>query len=67
MTEAIILIIVLGVTVGILWLAKRHGIVMRVDADGLEALPKELHDQKLTSALSLCGEASAVDATGGCR
>ncbi|WP_303238141.1 hypothetical protein [uncultured Bilophila sp.] len=47
MTEAIILIIVLGVTVGILWLAKRHGIVMRVDADGLEALPKELHEAEM--------------------
>ena len=47
MTEAIILIIVLGFTVGILWLAKRYGIVMRVDADGLEALPKELHEAEM--------------------
>ena len=37
MVEAIILIVVLAVTVGILWLAKRHGIVMRPEADGLEA------------------------------
>ena len=36
MVEAIILIVVLAVTVGILWLAKRHGIVMRPEADGLE-------------------------------
>ena len=43
MVENIILVIVLAVTVGILWLAKRHGIVMRPEADGLEALPKELH------------------------
>ena len=35
MVEAIILIVVLAVTVGILWLAKRHGIVMRPEADGL--------------------------------
>ena len=39
MVESIILIVVLAVTVGILWLAKRHGIVMRPEADGLEALP----------------------------
>ena len=44
MVESIILIVVLAVTVGILWLAKRHGIVMRPEADGLEALPKELHE-----------------------
>lgn len=47
MVEAIILIVVLAVTVGILWLAKRHGIVMRPEADGLEALPKELHEEEL--------------------
>ena len=29
MVETLILIIVLAFTVGILWLAKRHGIVMR--------------------------------------
>ena len=37
MVEAIILIVVLAVTVGILWL----------EADGLEALPKELHEAEL--------------------
>lgn len=47
MVEHIILALVLAVTVGILWLAKRLGIVMRPDADGLEALPKELHDAEL--------------------
>ena len=47
MVEAIILIVVLAVTVGILWLAKRHGIVMRPEADGLEALPKELPEAEL--------------------
>ena len=47
MVENIILVIVLAVTVGILWLAKRHGIVMRPEADGLEALPKELHEAEL--------------------
>ena len=47
MVENIILVIVLAVTVGILWLAKRHGIVMRPEADGLEALPKELHGAEL--------------------
>ena len=47
MVEAIILIVVLAVTVGILWLAKRHGIVMRPEADGREALPKELHEAEL--------------------
>ena len=47
MVEAIILIVVLAVTVGILWLAKRHGIVMRPEADGLEARPKELHEAEL--------------------
>ena len=47
MVESIILIVVLAVTVGILWLAKRHGIVMRPEADGLEALPKELHEAEL--------------------
>ena len=47
MVEAIILIVVLAVTVGILWLAKRHGIVMHPEADGLEALPKELHAAEL--------------------
>ena len=47
MLEAIILIIVLAATVGILRLAKRHGIVMRVEADGLEALPKELHEAEM--------------------
>lgn len=47
MVETLILIIVLAVTVGILWLAKRHGIVMRPEADGLEALPKELHEAEL--------------------
>jgi hypothetical protein len=41
MVEAIILIVVLAVTVGILWL------VMRPEADGLEALPKELHEAEL--------------------
>lgn len=45
MVEAIILIVVLAVTVGILWLAKRHGIVMRPEADGLEALPKSFTKQ----------------------
>ena len=38
MVENIILVIVL---------AKRHGIVMRPEADGLEALPKELHEAEL--------------------
>lgn len=47
MVENIILVIVLAVTVGILWLAKRHGIVMRPEADGLEALSKELHEAEL--------------------
>lgn len=47
MIEAVILVIVLAVTVLILWLAKRHGIVMRAEADGLEALPKELHEAEL--------------------
>lgn len=47
MVETLILIIVLVFTVGILWLAKRHGIVMRPEADGLEALPKELHEAEL--------------------
>lgn len=42
-----ILILVLAVTVGILWLAKRLGIVMRPDADGLEALPKEFHEAEM--------------------
>ena len=41
MVENIILVIVLAVTVGILWLAKRP------EADGLEALPKELHEAEL--------------------
>lgn len=44
MTETIILLLVVAATVVILWLAKRHGIVMRAAADGLEALPKELHE-----------------------
>ena len=35
MIETVILVIVLAVTVFILWLAKRHGIVMRAEADGL--------------------------------
>lgn len=47
MIENIILVLVLAVTVGILWLAKRHGIVMRPEADGLEALPKELHEAEM--------------------
>ena len=47
MVETLLLIIVLACTVGILWLAKRHGIVMRPEADGLEALPKELHEAEL--------------------
>lgn len=47
MIETIILLMVLAVTVGILWLAKRHGIVMRPEADGLEALPKELHEAEM--------------------
>ncbi len=47
MVENIILLIVLAVTVGILWLAKRHGVVMRPEADGLEALPKELHEAEM--------------------
>ena len=47
MVETLILIIVLAFTVGILCLAKRHGIVMRPEADGLEALPKELHEVEL--------------------
>ncbi len=47
MVETLILIIVLAFTVGILWLAKRHGIVMRPEADGLEAFPKELHEAEL--------------------
>ena len=47
MIETVILGIVLAVTVFILWLAKRHGIVMRAEADGLEALPKELHEAEM--------------------
>ena len=47
MVEAVILAVVLAVTVLILWLAKRHGIVMRAEADGLEALPKELHEAEM--------------------
>ena len=47
MVENIILVIVMAVPVGILWLAKRHGIVMRPEADGLEALAKELHEAEL--------------------
>jgi hypothetical protein len=47
MIEVVILAVVLAVTVLILWLAKRHGIVMRAEADGLEALPKELHEAEM--------------------
>ena len=47
MVEAIILIVVLAVTVGDSVASKRHGIVMRPEADGLEALPKELHEAEL--------------------
>lgn len=47
MTETIILFLVVAATVVILWLAKRHGIVMRAEADGLEALPKELHEAEM--------------------
>ena len=47
MIETVILVIVLAVTVFILWLAKRHGIVMRAEADGLEGLPKELHEAEM--------------------
>lgn len=47
MIETVILVIVLAVTVFILWLAKRHGIVMGAEADGLEALPKELHEAEM--------------------
>ncbi len=47
MIETIITVLVLCVTVAILWLARRHGIVMRPEADGLEALPKELHEAEL--------------------
>ena len=54
MVEAIILIVVLAVTVGILWLAKRHGIVMRPEADGLEALPKELHEAAIKTMEKDC-------------
>lgn len=45
MVEAIILIVVLAVTVGILWLAKRHGIVMRPEADGLKPFPRSFTKQ----------------------
>ena len=47
MVETLILIIVLAFTVGMWWLAKRHGIVLRPEGDGLEALPKELHEAEL--------------------
>ncbi len=47
MIETIILVLVVALTVGILWLARRLGIVMRPEADGLEALPKELHEAEL--------------------
>ena len=47
MVETLILIIVLAFTVGILWLAKPHGIVMRPEAGRLGELPKELHEAEL--------------------
>ncbi|MEG1610511.1 MAG: hypothetical protein RR317_04950 [Bilophila sp.] len=42
MFETITLIVIVLATLGVLWLAKRHGIVLRPDATGLSAVPKEL-------------------------
>lgn len=47
MIETIILILIVAATIAILWLARRHGIVMRAEADGLEALPQELHEAEM--------------------
>lgn len=42
MFEYIALVVIVAATLGVLWLAKRHGIILRPDAGGLEAIPKEL-------------------------
>lgn len=47
MTGFIITLLVVAVTLGILWLARKHGIVMHPEADGLGAMPKELHEAQL--------------------
>lgn len=47
MIEAFILAAVVGATVFTLWLAKKHGIVLRPDAGGLEAVPREIHEAEL--------------------
>ena len=47
MIEAIILCLAVVLTLVVLFLAKRHGVVMRPDAGGLEALPKALHEAEM--------------------
>ena len=47
MMEAIIIGLVVVLTIVVLCVAKRHGVVMRPDAGGLEALPKALHDAEM--------------------
>lgn len=47
MIEVLILAAIIGATVLTLWLAKKHGIVLRSDAGGLEAVPREIHEAEL--------------------
>lgn len=42
--ETVILCVAVLATVGVLRFVKRHGIVLRPDAGGLEAVPKEIHE-----------------------
>lgn len=42
MFEYITLIVIVAATLGVLWLARRHGIILRPDASGLEAIPEDV-------------------------
>lgn len=42
--ELLVLALAVAATIGVLVFVRRHGIVLRPDAGGLEALPKEMHD-----------------------
>lgn len=42
--ELLVLALAIAATIGVLVFVRRHGIVLRPDAGGLEALPKEMHE-----------------------
>ena len=42
--ECLVIALAVAATVGVLVFVRRHGIVLRRDADGLDAVPREIHE-----------------------